>query len=441
MTQSYNNITATWTGGPESEIDGAGLTWISNAGIIKLAYRIGERVWTNGDIDLDEARSYQIGNIPVLSLNELGPTVTKSNIQEIGSLHYLDVLGDAVLGNVLTVNSAIQRVGINTNNPFSALDILDNNVNIIIGSQGVNSASIGTYTTSDLNIITDDTPRISIKGTGEIIIGSAASSDANVTINGTLTVDTLVTDTRIDRYSPLEFKASRDTSIYGQGLIWSGSGAQRHFIMMAGPDRLSSTDSIEIAQNQSFYIDGQAVLSGGALGVGVSTSNLTKVGTLQSLAVQGLTTLFGGLDATHSTITAKSLNLVDGLLRVSVNGNQINASEYLSLAVAQDEVLYADNQQIAIGNKSNTSRVVKVFGQLTVGVNNPDPDLSLAVAGNVSFGGKKFISSDEAPTEGTFSKGDICWNNNPIVHNYIGWVCVAEGNPGEWQPFGAIGTQ
>jgi len=441
MAQSYNNITATWTGGPESEIDGAGLTWISSAGIVKLAYRIGERVWTNGDFDLDEARSYQIGNIPVLSLNELGPTVTKSNIQEIGSLHYLDVLGDAVLGNVITVSSAIQRVGINTATPLAALDILDNNVNIIIGSQGVNSASIGTYTTSDFNIITDDTPRITIKGTGEIIIGNAASSNANVTINGTLTANSVVTDTRIDRYSPLEFKAGRDTSIYGQGLVWTGTGPQRHFIMMASPDRLSSTESIDLAQNQAYYIDGQLVLSGGALGVGISSSNLTSVGTLQTLAVQGLTTMFGGLDATHSNITAKSFTLVDGLIRVAINGNQINNSDYMSLAVAQDEVFYGDSQQIALGSKSNTSRTVKVFGSLTVGVNNPDPDLALAVAGNVSFGGKKFINGDAAPTEGTYSKGDICWNNNPIVHNYIGWVCVAEGNPGEWLPFGAIGNQ
>ena len=80
-----------------------------------------------------------------------------------------------------------------------------------------------------------------------------------------------------------------------------------------------------------------------------------------------------------------------------------------------------------------------MFGQLTVGVNNPDPTVSLAVNGNISFANKKFITGIRPPIEGNFLKGDICWNQQPQEDGYVGWVCVTEGSPGMWAPFGAIG--
>jgi len=38
------------------------------------------------------------------------------------------------------------------------------------------------------------------------------------------------------------------------------------------------------------------------------------------------------------------------------------------------------------------------------------------------------------PTTGTYNKGDIIWNNNPSEGDPIGWVCVAAGTPGTWNP-------
>jgi hypothetical protein len=57
------------------------------------------------------------------------------------------------------------------------------------------------------------------------------------------------------------------------------------------------------------------------------------------------------------------------------------------------------------------------------------------------FANKKFFTGTAIPTSGTFNKGDICWNSNPQESSYIGWVCIIEGTPGEWLPFGAIGRQ
>ena len=102
-------------------------------------------------------------------------------------------------------------------------------------------------------------------------------------------------------------------------------------------------------------------------------------------------------------------------------------------------MLYADVNEIIIGNKINARRTVKVHGPLSVGVSNPDPTVDLTVKGNVSFANKKFITGLSAPTAGTYNVGDICWNEMPQTGNYVGWVCVNTGAPGVWAPFGAIG--
>ena len=72
---------------------------------------------------------------------------------------------------------------------------------------------------------------------------------------------------------------------------------------------------------------------------------------------------------------------------------------------------------------------------------NPKEDVSLTVAGSVSFDNKKFTTGDGKPTLGSYNKGDIVWNTDPKATDYIGWVCVTAGSPGAWLPFGSIARQ
>jgi hypothetical protein len=53
----------------------------------------------------------------------------------------------------------------------------------------------------------------------------------------------------------------------------------------------NSSEHINLASGKAYYINGTSVLSGTALGSGVTSSSLTSVGTLTSLAVGGTTTL------------------------------------------------------------------------------------------------------------------------------------------------------
>ena len=48
------------------------------------------------------------------------------------------------------------------------------------------------------------------------------------------------------------------------------------------------------------------------------------------------------------------------------------------------------------------------------------------------------MSGTSAPAGGSFTEGDIVWNNEPIAGGHMGWVCTRSGNPGLWNAFGRI---
>ena len=84
---------------------------------------------------------------------------------------------------------------------------------------------------------------------------------------------------------------------------------------------------------------------------------------------------------------------------------------------------------------------MNLYGKVGVGISSVDTSVDLEVRGNVKFSNKKFVTGTSAPREGSFLKGDICWNQNPVPGSYIGWVCIVEGGPGSWAPFGSIAQQ
>ena len=429
-----------WVTNAESELLGKGFSWTWSEGSVQLAYRSGNRLWSNADIDLTASNSYKIDNIEVLSSNELGPQVSKSKLTQLGTLSSLNVDGDANLSQFAFFNSALGRLGLNNEEPNGVLSVSENNVEFIIAAPNYGVATVGTYTNSDVSFITDNTPRFTIKRDGEIVIGNQRSNSANVTIYGNLNVSTITADTRINRYSPLQFSPSVDTSIYGLGLVWSDPNRPRQLVLMPGPDRLFTTESFDLGPDQSYYINSQAVLSATSLGPSVVASSLTSVGPLTSLLVQGSSTFGGTINATGG-VNVDTLTLADDINPATITNTQLDARNNYTISISSDQVFYADSRQISIGNKLNNNHNVSVYGNLSVGISNPDPSVSLAVSGNISFANKKFVTGIAPPTQGSFGVGDICWNQSPQSGSFIGWVCLIEGNPGQWAPFGSIAQQ
>jgi hypothetical protein len=300
-------------------------------------------------------------------------------------------------------------------------------VELGIGSPAIGVGSIGTYSSHDLAITTDNLPRITIKASGQVNIGDPVNGGGILNVYGTLHATTVQTDNRIDRSFPLQFTATADTSIYGLGLTWAGVNETRQLIMMAGPDRLWSTESIDVGSNKGYYVNGMLAVSDAGLGPTMLHSNLVTVGTLTSLQVTGDTEL---ADTTVNSLAIGPITIAD---------TGISTTTGLTLDVNGQKVVTSDPSYISIGDATLQSKPVKVFGPLSVNINNPDPTLQFAVNGDVSIGGKRFTTGVAAPTTGSFQVGDMCWNTAPTLNSYVGWICVTAGVPGQWAPFGMIG--
>jgi len=426
-----------WNANNEQDLNGKGFSWTWKSDSANLMYRAGKHLWTNCDLDLAAGQTYKISDIDVIGYDFLGTQVSKSNLTQVGTLESLEVSGDATFGQFAFFNEATSRLGLNTDQPNGVLSVSENNVEFIIGAPNYGAATIGTYTNSDVLFVSDNTPRFTLKNTGEVIFGNAITNSAVVTINGTLNVTTLLSDTRLDRFSPLEFKPNGGSSIYGLGLVWTGTSTPTRLVMMPDPDRLFSTESIDIDANQSYYVNGKAVLSETELGASIVSSNLSKLGTLSSLLVSGDAT-FGGKVNAQFGIT---LPLSNDNSSTTIVGNNLNTSKSFSISVGLDTTFYTDSGNVSLGNKLNTNRTINLYGQVGIGLSSIDSSVGLDVASNIRFAGKKFVTGNSAPLQGSFVKGDICWNQNPIPGSYIGWVCIANGGPGQWAPFGSISQQ
>ena len=407
----------------EKELDGKGLVFVDNVGSKQFVFKEGNKMWSTMDIDLARNRSYSIDKIPVLTANSLGSGIVNSNLTKVGVLQGLQVSGQVEIDNWAFFNSANNRLGINTENPHAALNIVENNVEIILGSFESDVAYIGTYNSASLDIGTDHKARISIKNTGEILIGNPKYKTANVKIYGRLEVDELITKTGVEGSAlPITYKESDKLSIYGTGFFWQKDRQNRHFIYEQNPDRIWTTEIIDLADDKWYSINNFLVLSRTTLGSSVSESSLTKLGTLRELTVDGVANF-------NSTVNVKSIKI-----------GQINSDDFSIVNKNDVEFKITANGNIQIGNNDNTARKINMYGQVSVNVTNPDPNIDLVVNNSMSLNNKKFMVDSGAPTTGKYRQGDLVWNNNPVSEGFIGWVCVKAGEPGNWAPFGRIYT-
>ena len=400
-------------GGSFAELEGKGVKWTSGNKSKTLALKQ-SKLWTDMSINIAEDQSYEIDGTPVIGFMELGPSVTKSNLKQVGTLRSLRVAGNTELGEFAFISSDLNRIGINLESPKAAIGILENDVEIVLGSTKTNTAVVGTVNNKHLEIVTDNTTRITVTNNGD------------VRIHGRIFAEEVVTQ----RSSPLVFKETDTSSNYGKGIVWSNkSGLNSQLTYQANPDRIWSTDSIELAVEKYFAIDGAMVLSKTSLGQTVVESNLTTVGLLKGLQVAGDA-------AVTRTISTSRIEIGN----FAIDNNRLEYTDAFAIRTGSTDE-FKIGQGIVIGNTENLTRPVSIYGQLTVGVARPNEGVALTVAGSVSFDNKKFETGNGVPTEGRYSKGDIVWNTEPKATDYIGWVCVVPGAPGAWLPFGAIASR
>jgi len=425
-----------------AELNGKGLLFTAGQKTKEFTFKADpDRFYSTESLELSKDSEIIINGAPVLSATDLGSTVINSNLRKVGRLKKLSVDGDTDIGQFFFVKPNFNRVGINTDQPNGALSIVEIDAEVVIGQQEPGRAVVGTYTNHSVDFIVDNTALISLNNNKEVVFGSAENKDASVRINGVLYVDSVVTSDKYSKAQSLTFIADADETFYGKGMFWNGIGNPRQFTYASGPDRIYSSENIDLESGKYYTIGRTMVLSQTQLGTTVTDSSLTKLGIVRDLETAGDLNIDNSFFYHPET---KSLRLINGsteLLVYQENGKQIIRAvrSGLSIQAENKECIGIDTTgDVTLGS---VNKQVKVLGKLGIGVNTIDDDTALSVNGNIKFANKKFSSGTDIPSSGLYNKGDIVWNSNPINSSYIGWVCVVSGTPGQWEPFGYIGAR
>jgi|694.fasta_scaffold123296_2 hypothetical protein len=203
-------------------------------------------------------------------------------------------------------------------------------------------------------------------------------------------------------------------------------------------------------QDQPFYFDACV----GNIGVLTAEScDLTKSsGGAELVNISGGSLTIGeiALESNNITISGTAfgagLRVTDaayvrvGILRDNFNAvNDTSSDDYFTIAAATnasavyvDKYIYSPNTSPPAGFATAPNGAIADF--------NAPPKLRL-FRENVRTdvrGGRTHIFGTSPPASGTWAKGDITWNNDPIdATSPIGWICLVAGTPGTWLEFGA----
>lgn len=282
----------------------------------------------------------------------------------------------------------------------------------------------------------------------------------DVTIYGVLNVGKINTNQLVanQQYDSqfIEFTNDNPTGTnVGTGLLWPQADINAQFIYNQNPG-FWSTESIDLAEGKSYFINGASVINSTGLGGSVLNSSLTSVGILESLTVHGPVNFNNVVhfDAANNKLGINiaephgmlsvydAMNDVEVLVGVDINARgRIGTHHARSFDIITDElarISVEGNGDITLGQPNNSNTKITAFGNVGINVNNPREQLE--VSGNIRFANKLMATGDAPPTNGAYTIGDIIYNTEPKPNGYVGWICTATGNPGTWYPFGLIAS-
>lgn len=360
------------------------------------------------------------------SLNEVHSAIEKIALKPAEKPEFLnnEISGDKIHGGRITQFSS---VGIKDEATKSVLSVKDNGI-----------------FTDHLYIRT-----LRNKDGVQVLGGLRVNGDITAT---SLHVDELTADVRNERSSPLEFTAD-DKGLYGKGLVWKGDGPTKSFVYRANPDRIWTSESIDLNRGSAYKIDNIDLLTVDTLGSSIRNSSLTSVGTLNNLQTSGNLSIDGfiiydadsqrlglGTDAPNGSI---SITSYETEFVIDVEGEATKLGNWTTddLNIVTDNttrITIKANGKVDFGRSGRNDARVSVFGKLGVGVNNVADDVSISASNAIEISGTKIMTGASVPDNGTFRQGDVMYNTNAAPTGYVGWVCVRDGTPGEWKPFGQI---
>lgn len=180
-------------------LEGKGLLWAGKGHTKQFIFASNpDRFFVSENIDFARGKSITVNNIKLIDETELGPTITKSNLREVGRLKGLIVDGSASIGQYVTFNSQTNRFGVGIEDPNGAFSVAEDGVEVVIGTRDAVKGYIGTYASNNLDIITDNVSRVSISSSGNIQLGNPKLAPVQVAVHGKLSVRVSTPDPEVD---------------------------------------------------------------------------------------------------------------------------------------------------------------------------------------------------------------------------------------------------
>jgi hypothetical protein len=226
----------------KGDIPGKGLIWSGDGHNKQLIYAANPgRFFVSETIDLAKGKGISVNNVKIIDDTELGSTVTKSNLREVGRLKGLIVDGGLSVNQYLVYDATTDRLGIGTDQPNATLSILDQNIELVFGASEPNVGSMGTFNSADLELVTDNTARLTIGAGGDITLGNSNFGPTKVKIVGSLGVNVSSIDPRTDLHVSGAIKFNDKLHLSGSeaptsgafnegDILWNNSPQPGHFI-------------------------------------------------------------------------------------------------------------------------------------------------------------------------------------------------------------------
>jgi hypothetical protein len=178
------------------------------------------------------------------------------------------------------------------------------------------------------------------------------------------------------------------------------------------------------------------------------TLNALKVGSIRARllytdATFATTTTLGFAAATVNQLDINEINIQvgDGLgtltsaniFRLNIPTTLSSPSRIGSVKLStQDFAGVSGSQLVRLNNAINNW--LKIDGSPTIRGDLSPPFIPDETSGQIT----RIFGSGAAPTQGSWKRGDIVFNQFPASGGFAGWVCTTAGTPGTWKTFGAI---